>query len=264
MTYDTIFAVGNENAVHGWNSGYQDILANPNAPRFLAFELNHADRPVKFHNNPITQVPAVPHPLLDHQGHIIPQNLLDLVLAPAMNDAYAQVPPPANLITLNAYLLANHPNVDWTPVTTYATWLTTPPNLCPLNYLIDPTGGDAEEMFGGYFSLMMWNPVNICRAPSDAHRGGKPGNTIDTEVINYIVANSAQAGIMLNANMAAAFNAINAYIIIHGPPLNIMALEAFISSCNLELLGMMPGTEGFYTFSWQDDPANPGVLIPGP
>ena len=46
-------------------------------------------------------------------------------------------------------------------------------------------------LFQNVFSLIIWNPGNICRAPSDDKRNGVPGNTIDEEVIEHLMAENS-------------------------------------------------------------------------
>jgi hypothetical protein len=52
---------------------------------------------------------------------------------------------------------------------------------------------NAEARVGNLFSIVTWNPVNICRAPDDIYRNGVPGTNLDYLVLNYLRATPAAA-----------------------------------------------------------------------
>lgn len=110
---------------------------------------------------------------------------------------------------------------------------------------------NAETRVGGFFSIMTWNPVNICRAPSDAQRGNYPGNTIDVQVFNYLNMN----GLADQNCLTAIQNIINNQ--------NNTTIEAFLSAGSATLAAQLIAGQGFYAFPWQENPLVPGVLIPG-
>jgi len=245
--------IGTYEQVHGWNNNFRNIAANPLPNKFHAFNWHpHGNRPDNF-NNLVVAGPYTGNRANDHQGHIVPQNILHTVLDPIANAAFANAP--ANIAALNIFLNANYPNMGFQHVTDYINNVLVAQGAGP-HLFVEPQGQDAEDYVGGYFSVIMWNPENICRAPVDARRGGAPGNAIDLQVINYLSINDNQPGIDLSANMMHAFNNIP-------PAPNPAEVTAFIATMNAELANIQHHPRGYYQFSWEDAPiAN--VLQPGP
>ena len=104
---------------------------------------------------------------------------------------------------------------------------------------VDPAGGDVEERLGGYFSVINWNPVNICRAPSDNHRNNYPANGPDNVVALKLLTDQLNAGITLDANYEAFLrtNIVNL----------LGNVDDFITACNASLANT---PVGFYKFNW--------------
>lgn len=241
-------AIGNYEQVHGWNLIFRDVPTNNNAPRFHAFNM-HATRagwPDTFHNIPVGGQYLIPI-ASDHQGHIIPQNLLALILDPIANAAFLHQP--ASLVALDAFLTLTYPNLNFNEVTNYIN-NSLIANGAPPNLFLDSTANDAEDYLGGYFSVIMWNPINICRAPMDGRRGGTPGNTVDMQVINHLLQFNS-----FNPGMTATFQAMPAI------PAN-QDIENFIAASNSALAILTASPSGYYQFDWMDDPHVQNVLIP--
>jgi hypothetical protein len=246
-------AVGNYDNVHGWNPDFRDVQANGLAPRFHSFAWNNnGNRPDGFQSL-VVAGPYTGNRALDHQGHIVPQNILNTVLSPIADLAYAARP--NNLVALDNFLTQNYPQMNFGDITTYINNVLVANGAHPAIF-VDTTGTDAEDYLGGYFSVIMWNPVNICRAPTDDRRGGAPGNTVDLQVINYMLNNVAAAGIQLLPGMITAFQRM--------PATPVPAdTEAFIAACNQSLVNQQANATGYYQFPWQDEPSVANVLIPG-
>jgi hypothetical protein len=287
---------GTNDRIHGYNAIYRNGAAN----NFDSFVLGYG-RPGQFINR---QVVGAPIGITDHQGHIVPQNILNTVLDPMMNAMAAQitaarlaagiaaatgaaaaaaagaaaalsiagggdavaaaaagvaaaalVPPaaavaagPAGLTAAGAakdtYILANTATHAWLPTTeAYGVAIGAP--------MYDFTEDDPENQVGGFFSIVTWNPVNICRAPEDARRNGVPGITIDQAVRDHLNANQGVQGV--NGPWLAALDALIGLN-------NAANTIAYITACSATLAGQQAAGIGYYSFAWQNNPA--GDLIP--
>lgn len=261
-------SIGNTGNIHGWNPNFRDIQTNTNQPQFHAFDWNQlANHPDKFHNLTVNGNYTTPPILLDHQGHIVPQNMLDLVLSPIANAVYALHPQPQDLTQLNAHLTGQYPNLNFGYVTQYiqnkliTAGVSNPTSFVQPGQVANPTPNDVEAYCGGYFSVIMWNPVNIARAPSDDYRGQYPKQQVDEQVLQYLISHSTQQGIQLSSQMNSAFTRMPS-----NPPINLNDIESFIASTNESLSHQSNNTlQGYYKFNWKDQPNLPvtaTVLIP--
>jgi hypothetical protein len=244
--------VGNYEQVHGWNPFFREPGANGRPQRFHCFSWVAASaaifptggRPDNFNNLAVPGNYSAPV-ALDHQGHIVPQNILDEVLDPIATQVFNQAPRPATLAALDLFLNAAHPNLGFQHVTAYANHLIA--NGAPATLFVNPAASDIEEYVGGYFSIIMWNPVNICRAPTDGRRNDSPGNEIDFQVIPRLA---------IGARLDAAFQAIP-------PNPAIPNINAFIAAINAELHDLHTVPAGYYQFPWKDEPiAQKRILAP--
>src|SRR5262249_16651611 len=152
--------------------------------------------------------------------------------------------------TLNTFLTNNYPLLGFDAVTNYINSVLIAGGAAA-NLFVDSTAGNDEDWLGGYFSVIMWNPVNICRAPADARRGGTPGETVDQEVINYLLTMS----VLLSREMNTAFE------LMQSRP-SVQDTERFIAACNQSLGTLQAFPNGYYQFPWRDNPDVNGVLIP--
>tara|TARA_R110002051_G_scaffold86498_2_gene152391 strand:+ start:75262 stop:76026 length:765 start_codon:yes stop_codon:yes gene_type:complete len=245
--------LGQYDVVHGWNPLYKDIPANDN--RFRSFDWNlHRNAPDSFRNETVAGNYNAPV-ALDHQGHIVPQNELNRILQPIAAAAFNHIPRPNTLALLNTFLTANYPNFNFNHVTDYINQVLIA-NGAGSHYFIDSTGQDIEDYIGGFFSVITWNPVNICRAPQDSRRGGTPGRTVDQQVINYIDMHRTQVGITLDPNMILPFQDMTGHYTNN-------QLIAFIAACNTSLTNQNVIGKGYYQFSWKENPIAKTGLIPG-
>lgn len=243
--------IGEYEQVHGWNKNFRDTDDNLLEPRFHSFEWHATgNRPDIFHNIAVggNYTPPI---ALDHQGHVVPQNLLGKVLDPIATNAYAQRPRPADIATLNTFLTTNYSRLGFGAVTNYINSVLIPGGAKEVLF-VDSEATDDEAWLGGYFSVIMWNPVNICRAPIDARRGQTPGETVDQEVIKYLLTMS----VLPSGELKTAFESMQS-----GSP-SVPDIERFIAACNQSLDTLQAFPNGYYQFPWSDHPDKKGVLIP--
>lgn len=238
---------GNNDRIHGYNPIYRQ-----NPERFNSFALN-GQNPGAFIGRLVNiATPGDIPPALDHQGHIVPQNTLNVVLNAVAadmgnflsNDANNNV---AGVQTYIANNVAAHPWLQ--DVYNYGVAIGAP--------MFEFDTNDANDKVDGFFSIVTWNPVNICRAPSDDRRGGLPGNDIDHQVNNYLEANQAAQGVGNNW-----LNALD-QLMTHGNGDNNEYLLAYINACSATLNAQLAAGIGYYSFPWESDTiAGNSVLYP--
>lgn len=103
---------------------------------------------------------------------------------------------------------------------------------------------NAESRVGDLFSIVTWNPVNICRAPSDAQRGGIPGENIDRQVVGWLNANQGS----VNAQWLAALNVLDQLQV-----RTVADIRTYLAACTATLPGQQGAQgapTGYYRFNW--------------
>lgn len=104
----------------------------------------------------------------------MPQTMLNRVLDP-IADEMAQ----KNSISEICQFISTHQESSWLKaVWDYGCRIGAP--------MFDFDYKSTEDKVGDFFSIIVWNPINICRAPEDDKRGNYPADKIDLEVINWI------------------------------------------------------------------------------
>lgn len=225
---------GNDDRIHGCNTIYRN---EHGAANFYSFDLSQQGRPTNFRFQPVNIVGGG-DVVLDHQGHIVPQNMLNIILDPLMENM-AEL---CNNLDEAMDYIENH--AQWmTDVYTYGVAIGAP--------MFDFDEADPENKVGGFFSIVTWNPVNICRAPADNTRNGEPSNTIDAQVAAYLDAN--QVAHVVNAQCMASLNAL----MLHPDDGNY--IEDYITQCSATLAGQQLAGIGYYAFPWVN---NANVLSP--
>ncbi|WP_429930397.1 hypothetical protein [Agrobacterium vitis] len=101
---------------------------------------------------------------------------------------------------------------------------------------------DPAHILGNYFSVIVWNPVNICRAPEDKQRDGTPGENPDFEVIQFILNNVDDPNITLRTEIRPFFAKYRNEIADQAE-----AVRNFVQQSN-SCLDNQPN--GFYMFKW--------------
>jgi hypothetical protein len=238
---------GNQDRIHGYNTLYQVNDAVHNNLQFQSFEVvmkGQRQSVDKFVNRVVVQNPVAAQPVLDHQGHVVPQGLMNTVLDPLMIAMSAACHSAADV---NVYIANAAHNAVWlAPAVAYAVNR----NIDVFDFS-EPDAGTlatAEARLGDLFSLITWNPVNICRAPDDVHRNGVPGNAIDHAVIAWL----NQAGVS-----AAWLAAVNVLAAIAAPtPADV---RTYLTASTATLEGQQAQPTGYYSFAWN---SNAGVLSP--
>lgn len=222
--------------IHGFNPLFQTGIAT--APQFQCFAMEDKGArkgisEFKFQKRAILNGNAI----LDHQGHIIPQNILT---APLINIAKAAFEEKiTNLDSLGKFLDDNYGGFDFKFVTAYIKNVLIK-NGATEEWFIEEDAKEPLERYRGYFSVVVWNPVNICRAPEDHHRqGGAPGDKVDEEVLCFLKKNTTQLGLpdgfVEKANSAKA------------------DIPGFIAYCNSTLETMKTTPLGYYAFEWVEN-----------
>jgi hypothetical protein len=220
--------MGDDDRIHGYNAVYRnEEQQKPNLYAFIP-KGNKPNIPDKFHN---IKVNVQGMNIYDHQGHIVPQNLLGLVLANVVNimDGCKED------TDFNAFF-EQHNEYPWLKqVYDYGQKTKAP--------MFEWDKAVAQDRLNGFLSIVVWNPINICRAPEDKERGGKPGNTIDLPVIDYLKSHKAELG--LNEGWLQALEAVNAE--------DIGSINAYIGVCSATLEGQRAEGAGYYSFPWEKD-----------
>lgn len=254
--------IGTNDTIHGYNPSYQRADAYADPAQYLCFQFPVHGRPGNFINNPVygsyTPTATFPNPVYDHQGHIVPQNLLSAVLKPiaeAVSNAL-DGSCDSKMLTLDnvaTYLETNYADMAFDSVNRYIRDTLIAHGGARESVFVTTDNGDTvEERVGGYFSVLIWNPVNLCRAPSDDKRAAYPGNAVDDEVRNYLLVNNATTG--LTADMSTAFNDV-------GNNPSTPAVQAFITACNTALMTDVDTPKGYYAFAWQATAARGSIVM---
>lgn len=211
---------GNNDRIYSYNPVYR----NADGPaRFYSFERRNG----QFINRQV-QIVNPGDPALDHQGHIVPQNILNEVLDATMDYMYTHCPTPESAVQY---------------VTTHAPW-----TLDTYNYglhlninMFDYDANDPEDRFGTFFSIVTWNPVNLCRAPGDDRRGGYPGNHIDEQVADYLRTHQMEQGI--DPDWMAALDQVIA-------DASVENITNYLNACCATLDYQLTDGIGYYQFPW--------------
>lgn len=244
---------GNNDRIHGNNTLYRVNDAVHDNLQFQSFEVvmkgNRASVE-KFVNRVVVQNPAAAQPVLDHQGHIVPQGIMNIVLDPLMIAISGACNSAGEV---NAYIQDAAHHAQWlAPVVAYAASVQINPfdfdhaPGLPANAL-----ADAEARLGDLFSIITWNPVNICRAPEDERRANYPGNVLDAVVLARL--NAHPAGV--DPQWLAAVNALAA--IAQPTPDNI---RTYLAASTAALPAQQHAPTGYYSFPWV---VQGGHLVPG-
>ncbi|MGI9580226.1 hypothetical protein ACR1PO_03330 [Chryseobacterium sp. RRHN12] len=225
---------GNNDRIHGFNIQYRSSTGPAHLHSFDWV----GNCPTAFIKRkvPITgsQMPA-----LDHQGHIVPQIMLDLILKPLLAEMAQDCYNPDDVNTF----INKQVTFPWLKqVFHYGKAIGAP--------MFDFEEEDPGDRLGNFFSIVTWNPVNICRTPADEPRSGYPHEAIDRQVINYLGHHQAAQGV--NPEWLLRLQNLTGN-------LSLANLNAYIAACCLTLQGQLELGTGYYSFPWQD---HNGILVP--
>jgi hypothetical protein len=229
--------------------GYDSKYYSAHAPRLIAFTyLQGKQRPESFNVAPVPGDPRIQ----DHQSHIVPQNRFDGFLRTVAEVLWQEVSAQAHPEDADIdALVQNTPGLEkdkgWLlKVLAYSRTLQAPGAARPYEFFSFNNGSKAIEKFGDFFSIVLWNPVNLARAPDDKERATPPRENVDTEVIHRLSGLAAQAPYSL---WYAALSELAEGIASERPPAEITTLlRAYIVACS-DTLGN-PEVFGFYQFNW--------------
>lgn len=214
---------GENDRIYSWNPIYR---TDAEAENFFSF----LNRNGQFINRQI-QIIGGGDPALDHQGHIVPQNILNRILD-------------VEMVNMASICQDEEAAVAYVTDAARPQWMQDAyayGNMLGIR-MFDFDTNDNEDKFGTFFSIITWNPVNLCRAPSDDRRGGYPGNAIDTQVADYLRGHQVEQHV--NANWMIALDDIIANT-------NNDTITAYLNACSATLDGQLTNGIGYYQFPWE-------------
>lgn len=229
---------GTNSRIHGYNVVYQ----NEKGLNFHSFDLEK-NGPSKFINNKVNIVGSGDY-LYDHQGHIIPQGMLNRILDPLMTGMANCKDEKA----VEVFIEKNKGTYPWLQlVYEYGRDIKAP--------MFFFTQSDSEDKVGNFFAIVTWNPINICRAPEDAKRNKYPGENIDEQVAAYLGNSAHQSAQGVNKAWLKSLQTL-----INGTKNNDKNINDYINECCKALAAQKKSGIGYYSFPWKKDPK--GVLSP--
>ena len=247
-------AGADNNRVHAYNPVYRHPGIAGVAPRFASFPMNVAGglpNPGGFINGLVAQVPPPIAPLairFDHQGHIVPQNMMNIVLDGMMLEMSNVC---ANAAQVNTYIAHAPHNAAWmADAVAYGNAFGMPMFDFSVPLILNNLA-NAEARLGNLFSIFTWNPVNICRAPGDIYRNGVPGENIDAPVLAWL--NLHPAGV--NTAWLAAVNVLAAL-----PAPTPAQIRTYLAACTATLPAQQVAATGYYSFPWRVGPGAAGLI----
>jgi hypothetical protein len=216
--------VGDNDRVHSNNNVYCDKENEDKQNQFDPYDKK------KFWNRLVT-ITNSDKKVLDHQGHIVPQNYLEKVLNKFLEAANGHLESEEIFIK---YIAKNEEKYPWAiMVDKYG-------EGCNIK-MFDSDEGSPKEKLRNFLSIVIWNPVNICRAPEDSARKGYPGNGIDREVVKYITNN-----IVSDKSWREALSILSA---LKEP--KETDINDYITACSKTLESQLKKPCGYYAFEWE-------------
>ncbi|WP_448547740.1 hypothetical protein [Thalassotalea fusca] len=260
----------NNDRIHGYNPLYNSP-ENSEPSQYRCFELKkkvdkNEYEPGGFRDNLVPgdydNSNKFQYKVKDHQGHIVPQKMLLDILRPIAEDvcSYFEEGEPGSeteltLDNLTKYLQAKYKELHFKNVTKYIQKQLMGEGKATEKLFLAKDAESVDGKVGGYFSVIVWNPVNICRAPEDSHRGNYPANDIDDKVRKFLTQKADVQGIPLPETMLKALNDL-------GTSPDEEKQKKYITSCNDALLEIQSKQMGYYSFDWQQSLNNLNILEP--
>lgn len=217
--------------IHGYNIIYRKEAKTLN---HYSFDLTPQNSPTEFIRRSVKVINA--QDVYDFQSHIVSQKLLNTVLDKVMNNMAAQC---KNLVEVIKFIQTNQAMYPWLR----NAWQYTTKVKIPYNRLFNFDKTTPEEKVGGFFSIIMWNPINICRAPHDEERGRTLAPDIDKQIIEYLTLNP----IGVSQLWLIAVNGLNN---------GTIDVNQYITICSNILMMPTIQEKGYYTFSWERNQDN--------
>ena len=252
--------IASNDRIHGYNPLYQFS----NKAQFNCFTAQPCGKPSPFIPGVVSgnydNTAEFPLLELDHQRHIVSQQ----AMVSALSNIAAKVSAvlggknscQLTLDNVNRYLNFHYPKMNFSAVTHYIKIsLMAKGGACETAFVTTTRGDSVENRVGGYFSVIVWNPINLCRAPVEAVRDKYSANTVDNQIRTHLIKYSNKPGITLSRQMRLAFKTL-------GSQPDEQQLQRYIARCNASLVENHYATRGYYSFNWKQDPTNRYVLIP--
>lgn len=243
---------GNNDRIHGYSPHYQNQVLNP---QFNSFVMQRR-RPLPFVYSKV-ELPGVSlgesrYGTVDHQGHIVPQGMMNRILNPVMLDMSELCD---NALDVLRYIRHPPHRAQWLePALDYGKHFNMPLFDFDTSHLPSSLPR-AEARLGGLFSVVTWNPINICRAPEDHTRGNYPGENLDDQVRRQLLAyrNSPHPTwrTSLNNSLQSALDGtwLDALANLSGEP-SEDELRAYLSVATATLVQQHNKPLGYYRFLW--------------
>lgn len=242
---------GTNSRIHGYN----DVYRNVKGLNFYSFDLEK-NGPSKFINKKVNIVKSQDS-IYDHQGHIVPQGMLNRILDPLMNEMAKCKDDQA----VKDFIEKKKATCPWLKlVYDYGISIKAP--------MFDFTQSDSEDKVGNFFAIVTWNPVNICRAPEDTKRNqlpdadkrtNYPGENIDEQVADYLGNPAHKSAQGVNAAWLTSLQTLINETKKNNKNINDF-ISAYINECCKTLSGQQKSGIGYYSFPWKKD--TKGVLFP--
>jgi hypothetical protein len=233
---------GTNSRIHGYNVVYR----NEKGLNFYSFNVEK-NGPSKFINQKVNIVKSQDN-IYDHQGHIVPQGMLNLILDPLMNEMAKCKDDQA----IKDFIEKKKDTYPWLKlIYDYGFYIKAP--------MFDFTQSDSEDKVGNFFAIVTWNPVNICRAPEDSSRKNYPADKIDEQVADYLGNPAHKSAQGVNATWLTSLQALITETNKNNKNINDF-INAYVNECCKTLPGQQKSGIGYYSFPWKKD--SKGVLFP--
>lgn len=237
-----------DDRIHGRNRQY--CVTSPE--NLHAFDLDKRGNPTTFNKQNVRGTN-----LLDHQGHIVPQNMYNEILNNVADDMAKNTNTDDEAFK---YVEKNSKVHPWLPMLLdYAKGFGNGFE----KYIFDWDVPDTDSRVGNLFAIAIWNPINLCRAPSDDYRNRYPGKEIDEQVVTYLSDHDSELNV--DAKWLASVSSLKLKALKAGDsknePVRMKKLEDHITVCSRTLKSQLSKGTGFYKFQWHEEQKN--VFFPG-
>ena len=234
--------IGQIENIQGWNPAFRVAADNSLYRRFDAFAGN---APCWTFNRQEVEGYYAGEKRMDLQSHIVPLSQMKRVLGPVAKAAFEASPRPNSFEDLNVFLMTNYPSLKFQSVTNYINWKLIGEGGAPEQMFVNPKANSLENYLGGYFAVVLWNPVNICRAPALEYRFDYDGATLDVQVLNFLLKHPMLPGIEILPHLSKALDVLYKNNC-------LKTLASYISVCNDCFENQLFSPTGYYQFSWED------------
>lgn len=247
---------GNNDRIHGHNHHYQNLVENVQFNSFV--KEGRRISPFAYASIALMKVDAGEASIamtkvdvgesrygtLDHQGHIVPQGMMNRILDPIMLEMSEVCDNESHVLR---YIQHPPHKAQWLkPALDYGKHFGMPLFDFDIRHLAGSLP-KAEDRLGGLFSIVTWNPINICRAPEDRVRGNYPGESLDDKVRQQLLAyRNSLCPTWLNALDSTWLTALTK---LPGQPSEDQ-VRAYLDAATATLAQQRDKPLGYYRFPW--------------